>query len=42
MYGSVIAHPRLDGTVLQTPGVRLGGFFFAALSDVEEPQDKLL
>jgi hypothetical protein len=42
MYGSVIAIPRLDGTVLQTPGARLGGFFFAALSDVEEPQDKLL
>jgi hypothetical protein len=41
MYGSVIAIPRLDGTVLQTPGARLG-VFFAALSDVEEPQDRLL
>ena len=35
MYASVSAIPRLDGTGLQTPGARLGGFFFAALRDVE-------
>jgi len=27
MYGSASAIPRLDGTVLQTPEARLGGFF---------------